>query len=199
MADSPAQCISTLSKVALFLSGLRSARRLFKDHRAPAVGLFLLACSAAVGVLPGPLLAGLQRDVEWAGYVVGPALVSFGYLWLSEDRGTAYMLLGGLALLAALRDRLSEETVAVLSRCVALSSLASSLTVCLFTASFAGALGSLALSLPALLGPEVRDLGVIPLFTVKTSEAILSCLMSLGSLATERALRWYQLELKGGC
>ncbi|XP_006635745.1 transmembrane protein 276-like [Lepisosteus oculatus] len=199
MAESPVQWIISISNLILFLSSLYSARQLVKDHRAPALGFFLLASCAAVGVLPAssPALEAFRWEAAWASWVLSPALVTFGFLWLSEDRSTAYTLLGGATLLTALCDWLSEEGVAVMSRCVALSSLACSLTVCLFTTNHAGALGSLALSLPALLTPGVRGQALIPLITVEASEVILNSLMSLGSFATERALCKYLQELKG--
>ncbi|KAF0045344.1 hypothetical protein F2P81_001873 [Scophthalmus maximus] len=108
-----------------------------QDHRAPSVGFFLLGLSAAVCVLhpSGSLLTELQREAEWAGQLLAPALVSFDFLWLSHDSNTAHILLCGSCLLLGLCDWLSADALMVMTRCLGLSSLSCCLMVCLFAGS----------------------------------------------------------------
>uniref|UniRef100_A0AAQ5X2W2 Uncharacterized protein n=1 Tax=Amphiprion ocellaris TaxID=80972 RepID=A0AAQ5X2W2_AMPOC len=121
----------------------------------PSVGLFLLGLSAALCLLPssGSNLSSLQREAVWAGELLAPALVSFDFLWLSQDRNTAYILLCGSCLLLGLSDWLSADSLTAMTRCLGLSSLSCSLTVCLFAGNAVGALGGVALSLPLLVAP----------------------------------------------
>uniref|UniRef100_A0A3P8SLX2 Uncharacterized protein n=1 Tax=Amphiprion percula TaxID=161767 RepID=A0A3P8SLX2_AMPPE len=120
-----------------------------QNHRGPSVGLFLLGLSAALCLLPssGSNLSSLQREAVWAGELLAPALVSFDFLWLSQDRNTAYILLCGSCLLLGLSDWLSADSLTAMTRCLGLSSLSCSLTVCLFAGNAVGALGGVALSL----------------------------------------------------
>ncbi|KAK6490581.1 hypothetical protein HHUSO_G5161 [Huso huso] len=171
-------------------------------HRAPAAGLFLLACSGAAGsllsVLPPSLRWAVfetQQDLCWIGCLLGPVLVSFEFLWLSEDSFTGNTLLGGAVLATVLTDWLSDEGRVLVTRCVQLSSLGCALTVCFFTANHIGLLGNLAMNLAALVIPEVRGQRLQPAVLAEVTEVILNCLMSLGSLVTQRALRRYTQEL----
>ncbi|KAG7469729.1 hypothetical protein MATL_G00132020 [Megalops atlanticus] len=201
MAASPNLWITTLSDVFLLLTALYTACQLFKDHRAPALGLFLLGSTAGLCSLPvsSPALNCIQRELEWAGGVLAPALVSFGFLWLSQDRSTAHVLLLGSALLMALHDWLSPEALVLMSRCLALSSLSCSLTVCLFTANVAGAFGSVALSLPALVSPVPGAVAFTPLVSTEAAEGYLKCLLkglvAIGCLSTKPALGKYLQDL----
>ncbi|KAJ8354370.1 hypothetical protein SKAU_G00219370 [Synaphobranchus kaupii] len=202
MAVSPNQWIAALSDIALSIAALYAAFKLFKDHRAPAVGFFLLGGSAVLCSLPlsRPSVICVQGELEWAGGVLGPALVSFGFLWLSQDQSTAHVLLLGSASLLGLRDWLSPEALVVMSRSLALSSLCCSLTVCLFTANVAGALGSVALSLPALVAPVPGAKAFTSLVTPGAAEDVLKCLlkglMVIGCLSTKHALGRYLLDLQ---
>ncbi|KAJ8288133.1 hypothetical protein COCON_G00007920 [Conger conger] len=202
MDVSPNQWIAALSNITLSLFALHAAFQLFKDHRAPAVGFFLVGSSAALCSLPLSCAAVLcvQGELEWAGAVLGPALVSFGFLWLSQDHSTAHVLLLGSASLLGLHDWLSLETLVVMSRCSALSSLCCSLTVCLFTANVAGALGSVALSLPALVAPVPGAKAFTSLVAPGAAEGVLKCLlkglMAIGCLSTKKALGRYLLDLQ---
>uniref|UniRef100_A0AAY4CFF6 Uncharacterized protein n=1 Tax=Denticeps clupeoides TaxID=299321 RepID=A0AAY4CFF6_9TELE len=147
--------ITAVSSVLLSASALSTAKQ------APSAGFFLLATAAALSALSSHLtltLTLVQADLQWAAEVLGPALVSFGFLWLSEDRCTAYVLLIGCMLLPALSDWLSPEGVVVMSRCLAVSALSCSLTVCLFAGDVVGVMGSLALSLPALVASPAAGL-----------------------------------------
>lgn len=179
--------MTTSVDVVLALSALNAASHLFKDHRAPSVGFLLVACSSALAVLPlsSPSLTSAQKDLEWAAEALGPVLCAFGFLWLSQDHSTAFVLLLGSALLPLLADWLSADGLVVMSRCVGLSALSCSLTVCLFAGNAPGVVGSVALSLPALVAPRVRG-------------------ASLGSITSSRAarglLRWLlKAAMAGGC
>lgn len=165
-----------------------------QDHRAPSVGLFLLGNSAALCLLrPSPsYLASIQREVEFAGEVLAPALVSFDFLWLSKDHSTAHILLLGSCLLLGLYDWLSADALTVMTRCMGLSSLSCTLTVCLFAGNAFGALGGVALSLPLLVAPSVGTTTFTPLVSAAASDSILKWLlkgwMSVGCWASTQAL-----------
>ncbi|KAJ8290721.1 hypothetical protein GJAV_G00016710 [Gymnothorax javanicus] len=199
MAVYPNQWIAELFNITLSLSAFNTAFQLFKDHRAPAVGFFLLGCSALLSALPVSCPA-LISELEWAGGVLAPALVSFGFLWLSQDHFTAHVLLLGSASLLGLRDWLSPETLVVMSRCMALSSLCCTLTVCLFTANAAGALGSVALSLPGLVAPVPEATAAHFLVSPEIAEDVQKCLlkglMVIGCLFTKKSLARHLLDLQ---
>ncbi|XP_041101001.1 uncharacterized protein LOC121312995 isoform X1 [Polyodon spathula] len=202
MAAGPGMWITVISNLTLCVSALYSAHQTYKLHRAPAGGLFLIACSGAAGSLLSMLPPSLrwaefepQQDLCWIGCLLGPALVSFEFLWLSEDSFTGNTLLGGAVLAAVLTNWLSDEGCVLITRCVQLSSLGCALTVCFFTANHSGLLGNLALNLAALIIPEVRGQKLQPAVLSDVTEVVLNCLMSLGSVVTERALRRYTQEL----
>ncbi|XP_026149195.1 kinesin-like protein KIFC3 isoform X3 [Mastacembelus armatus] len=148
-----ASCATPCSNIVLSTTALYFSYQLFKDHRAPSVGLFVLGLSAALCFfhLSSSYLISLQRDAEWAGQVLAPVLVSFDFLWLSQDHNTAQILLCGSCLLLGLCDWLSADTLVVLTRCLGLSSLSCCLMVCLFAGNPLGALGGVALNLPLLV------------------------------------------------
>lgn len=173
-----------------------------QDHRAPSVGFFLVACSSFLAVIPLPTaLSQVQRDLECAGEILSPCLSAFGFLWLSEDRWTAHVLLIGSALLLMLSDWLSEDGLVILMRCVSLSALSCALTVCLFAANGTGVLSSLALSLPALVAPKVSAGSVASLISAQEGTGLLGCslkvIMAIGCLTTRAALDTFLQDLKG--
>ena len=166
-------------------------------HRAPAVGFFLVACSSGLSALPcSPLLASVQKDLQWVAEILGPATVSFGFLWLSDDHSTAYVLLTGSALLSTLTDWLSRDGLAVMSRCLALSSLSCSLTVCLFAGNTLGVLGSVALSLPALVALNSTSPLISPEVAGGLLKSVLIGTMTLGCWSIRQALDVYLQDLK---
>ncbi|KAK1795282.1 hypothetical protein P4O66_010460, partial [Electrophorus voltai] len=167
---SPLQ-VNNFSNVTLSVLHVIFAPSLLQDHRAPSVGFFLIACSSAVALLPVPSTA--QRDLEWVGEVLGPVLCAFNFLWLSEDCSTAHILLIGSTLLPMLADWLSADGLVIMCRCVALSALSCSLTVCLFVGNTAGVVGSVALSLPTLLAPRERGGTVGSLISPKATGGLL--------------------------
>uniref|UniRef100_A0A668TX56 Uncharacterized protein n=1 Tax=Oreochromis aureus TaxID=47969 RepID=A0A668TX56_OREAU len=152
-------------------------------HRAPSVGFFLLGISAAISILhpSSPYLTSLQREAEWAAEVLAPVLVSFDFLWLSQDRNTAQILLCGSCLLLGLSDWLSADTLTIMTRCLGLSSLSCCLTVCLFVGNASGAFGSMALSLPSLLTHRFGTKTFAPLLFPVATEGLMKCLLK-GSL-----------------
>lgn len=152
-------------------------------HRAPSVGFFLLGISAAISILhpSSPYLTSLQREAEWAAEVLAPVLVSFDFLWLSQDRNTAQILLCGSCLLLGLSDWLSADTLTIMTRCLGLSSLSCCLTVCLFAGNASGAFGSMALSLPLLLTHRFGTKTFAPLLFPVATEGLMKCLLK-GSL-----------------
>ncbi|KAM9404232.1 transmembrane protein 276-like [Salvelinus alpinus] len=203
MAGCLTELITACSNLTLSVSALYTAYQLFKDHRAPAVGFFLLGLSSGLCTLPlsfSPYLTSVQGDLEWAGEVLAPPLVSFGFLWLSEDRNTANILLIGSALLPVLCDWLSADELMLMSRCLALSAISCSLTVCLFAGNAVGALASVALSLPQMVAPRVGVKTLAPLVSPGATVGLLKWLlkgsMAVGCWASEKALSKYLLELK---
>ncbi|KAM7420679.1 hypothetical protein PAMA_015076 [Pampus argenteus] len=201
MASCATEWITSCSNMILSATALYSSYKLFKDHRAPSVGLFLLGLSAGL-CIPGPsisFLSSIQKDAEWAGEVLAPALVSFHFLWLSEDRNTAHILLCGSCLLLGLCDWLSADALTVLTRCLGLSSLSCCLTVCLFAGNVLGALGNVALSLPLLVAPRVGTGTFASLVSPAATEGMVKWLlkgfMSIGCWASTQALNKFLLDL----
>ncbi len=158
------------------------------------MGLFVLGVSAALCILPpfSSYLTSVQREAEWAGEVLAPVLVSFDFLWLSEDHNTAHILLCGSCLLVGLCDWLSADALTVMTRCLGLSSLSCCLMVCLFAGNALGALGSVALSLPLLVAQRVGTNTFGPLISETASEGLLKWVlkgsMSVGCWASTQAL-----------
>lgn len=150
------------------------------------MGFLLIACSSTLS-----LVCLSQKDLKWAAEALCPALVGYGFLWLSEDHLTASLLLIGSSFLPAIGDWLSEDVLVIMTRCQALSALSCSLTVCLFAANGTGVLGSVALSLPALVAPSVASLD-----TGRLLEWILKVVMAAGCLTTSRALDTFLQDLK---
>ncbi|XP_042280179.1 uncharacterized protein LOC122987357 [Thunnus albacares] len=205
MASRATDWITSCSNVILSATALHSSSKLFKDHRAPSVGLFFLGLSAGLCVFhpSSSFLSSLQKEAEWAGEVLAPALVSFHFLWLSEDRNTAHILLCGSCLLLGLCDWLSADALTVLTRCLGLSSLSCSLTVCLFAGNVLGALGGVALSLPLLVAPGAGTNTFAPLISPVATEGmfkwLLKVFMSIGCWASTQALDKFLLDLTDRC
>ncbi|XP_072535203.1 transmembrane protein 276-like isoform X2 [Salminus brasiliensis] len=201
--DAVQELMNVSVDIILALSALNAAFHLFKDHRAPSVGFLLVACSSALAVLPAstPSLAAAQKDLEWAAEALGPVLSAFGFLWLSEDRSTAHVLLIGSTLLPLLADWLSVDGLVVMSRCVGLSALSCSLTVCLFAGNAAGVVGSVALSLPALVAPRVRGAALGSITSPQAAGGLLrwmlKAVMAGGCWTTKTALNKFLQDLKG--
>uniref|UniRef100_A0A3Q3JQI9 Uncharacterized protein n=1 Tax=Monopterus albus TaxID=43700 RepID=A0A3Q3JQI9_MONAL len=168
---------------------------------APSVGLFMLGLSAALCILhpSSSHLTSFQREAEWAGEVLAPALVSFDFLWISQDHNTAHILLCGSCLLLGLRDWLSPHALTVLTRCAGLSSLSCCLTVCLFASNALGALGGVALSLPLLLSPQVETNSFAPLISQAAPDGLmkwfLKGFMAVGCWASTQALGKFLLDV----
>ena len=173
-----------------------------QDHRAPSLAFFLLGLSAIQCTLSplGPHLAYLQHEMEWASEILVSSLIAFDFLWLSEDHNTAHILLCGSCLFLGLSDCLSADTLVVMTHCVGLSSLSCSLTVCLFSSNGWGAIGSVALSLPSLVGLRVGVQVLSPLLSPGASEGavkwILKGSLLLGSWATRQGLQRFLLEVR---
>ncbi|CAJ1062115.1 uncharacterized protein LOC118335931 [Xyrichtys novacula] len=193
--------ISACSDVVLSATALYSSYKLFKHHRAPSVGLFLLGLSAALCLLQpsSTYLTSVQSEAEWASKILAPALVSFDFLWLSEDRNTAHVLLCGSCGLLGLCDWLSADALTVMTRCLGLSSLSCCLTVCLFAGNALGALGSVALSLPLLVAPPSRTNTFAPLISLAATDGLLTWIlkgfMSFGCWASTQALHTFLLDV----
>lgn len=201
MASCIPELITSCSNIILSATALHASHTLFKDHRAPSVGIFVLGLSAALCVFhpSSSYLTSIQREAEWAGEVLAPALVSFDFLWLSEDHNTAHILLCGSCLLLGLCDWLSTDTVTVMARCLGLSSLSCCLTVCLFAGNALGALGGVALSLPLLVtlrdGTNTLALFISPPATEGLVKWLLKGSMSLGCWASTQALNKFLLDV----
>ncbi|PWA33666.1 hypothetical protein CCH79_00007651 [Gambusia affinis] len=184
------------SNSVLCAIALHSSYRLFKDHRGPSVGFFLLGFSASLCLLHASTF---QREAEWTGEVLAPALVSFDLLWLSQDHNTARVLLCGSCLLLGLTDWLSAETLTVLTRSLGLSSLSCCLTVCLFAGNALGAAGGVALSLPLLLAQRADTNAFSPLISPPAAEGFMKCLLkgslSIGCWLSTKALNKFLLDV----
>lgn len=178
-----------------------------QDHRAPSVGLFLLGNSAALCLLrpssSSSYLTSIQSQVEFASELLAPTLVSFDFLWLSKDQNTAHILLLGSCLLLGVYDWLSADALPVLTRCLGLSSLSCTLTVCLFASNAAGAVGALALSLPLLMAPGVATSTVTPLVSAAASDVVLKGFlkgsMCVGCWASTTALHKFLVDVTDQC
>nr|XP_057941059.1 uncharacterized protein LOC131137304 [Doryrhamphus excisus] len=193
--------LSLLSNLTLCVSALFCSYKLFKDHRAPSVGLLLVGLAAGLCVLPSSstLLTSIQKDAVWAGDILAPSLLAFHFLWLSEDHSTAGILLVGSCLLLGLCDSLSADTLVVLSRCLGLASLSCCLMVCLFAGNMTGALTSVALSLPVLLAPTFGRDTFASLTSPAANEGMmrlfLKGFMSVGCWASTRSLHKFLLDV----
>nr|XP_046254635.1 uncharacterized protein LOC124064323 isoform X1 [Scatophagus argus] len=205
MASCATEWITSCSNIILSVTALYSSYRLFKDHRASSVGLFVLGITAAVCIAhpSGSGITSAQREAEWAGEVLAPALVSFDFLWLSEDHSTAHILLCGSCLLLGLCDWLSADALTVMTSCLGLSSLSCCLTVCLFASNALGALGSVALSLPLLVAPRAGANTFAPLLSPAAAEGLIKWLlkgsMSFGCWASTKALGKFLLDVTDQC
>uniref|UniRef100_A0A672J4J6 Uncharacterized protein n=1 Tax=Salarias fasciatus TaxID=181472 RepID=A0A672J4J6_SALFA len=173
-----------------------------QNHRAPSVGLFALGLSAAFCLFRfhSSYLAALQREAEWAAKALAPALVSFDYLWLSEDRNTARILLCGSCLLLTGADWLSADSLTVMTHCLGLSSLSCCLTVCLFAGNALGALGGVALNLPLLVTVNAEVDTVASLVSPAASRDLLNWIMkgslAIGCWTSRLALEKFRLDWK---
>ncbi|XP_061574331.1 uncharacterized protein LOC133440987 [Cololabis saira] len=198
MASRATECCSN---IVLSATALYSSYKLFKDHRGPSVGLFLLGISAACCTLhpSSASLTSLFSEAEWAGEVLAPVLVSFDFLWLSQDHNTARVLLCGSCLLVGLSDRLSADTLTVMTRCLGLSSVSCCLTVCLFAGNALGAMGGVALSLPLVLGQTLGSNTFAPLVSQAATEGLVRSLLkgslSIGCWASTQALSKFLLDV----
>lgn len=158
------------------------------------MGLFLLGITSAPFIFhhTSSYVSSIQREAEWASQVLAPALVSFDFLWLSEDRNTAHILLLGSCFLLGLCDWMSADTLTVMTRCLGLSSLSCCLTVCLFAGNASGAFGSVALSLPLFVAPTVGTTTFTPIVSAAVAEGVIQWLingcLSVGSWASTQAL-----------
>ncbi|XP_047454584.1 uncharacterized protein LOC125016261 isoform X2 [Mugil cephalus] len=196
-----ASCVTSCCNLILSATALYSSYKLFKNHRGPSVGFFLLGLSAALCIVhpSSSALTSLQRDAEWAGEVLAPVLVSFDLLWLSQDHNTAHILLCGSCLLLGLSDWLSADAFLVMNRCLGLSSLSCSLTVCLFAGNASGALGGVALSLPLLVfqrvGTKASPSLISPAATIGLTQWLLKGSLSIGCWASTRALDTFLLDV----
>ncbi|CAL8341891.1 unnamed protein product [Gadus morhua 'NCC'] len=193
---------SVCSNIVLCAIALFSSHQLFKDHRAPSVAFFLLGFSAIQCTL-SPFcvhLAYLQHEMEWASEILVSSLIAFDFLWLSEDCNTAHILLCGSCLFLGLSDCLSADTLNLMTHCLGLSSLSCSMTVCLFSSNGWGTIGSLALSLPSLVGLRVGVQFLSPLLSPVASEGLVKLILkgslSLGCWATRRGLDHFLLEVR---
>ncbi|KAL6109142.1 tmem276 [Pungitius sinensis] len=206
MAFPVTECVITSSSdIILSATAFYSSYKLFKNHRAPSVGLFLLGLSAALCILLpcSPYLTSIKRETEWAGEVFAPVLFAFDFLWLSEDHNTAYILLCGSCLLLGVSDWLSADALALMTRCLGLSSLSCCLMVCLFASNALGAFGGVALSLPLLLAQNVRANTVAPLIYPAATEGLIKGLlkasMAVGCWVSTQAISRFRLDVTDQC
>ncbi|CAB1427706.1 unnamed protein product [Pleuronectes platessa] len=179
MASSVTQWVTSCTNIVLSVTALCSSYTLFKDHRAPSVGLFLLGLSAAACVLQpsSSQLTALQREAEWAGELLAPALVSFDFLWLSQDHNTAHILLCGSCLLLGLCDWLSADAFSVMTCCLGLSSL----SCCL------------------MVGTNTLALLMSPAASEGLMKWVLKGALSIGCWASTRALGKFLLDVTDQC
>ncbi|CAN9514283.1 unnamed protein product [Ophioblennius macclurei] len=195
------ELLTSCFNIILCATALHCSYKLFKNHRGPSVGLFALSVSAAFSTFRprSSYLTTLQREAQWAAEVLAPALVSFDYLWLSEDRNTAYVLLCGSWLLLGAADWLSADTLTVMTHCLGLSSLSCCLTVCLFAGNALGALGGVALNLPLLVTVDSETNTVVSLISPAVSGFLPSWLLkgslSIGCWTSRLALEKFRLDV----
>lgn len=86
-----------------------------------------------------------------------------------------------------------------MTRCLGLSSLSCSLTVCLFAGNASGALGAVALILPLFVAPNVGTTTFASLISATAAEGVMVWLLngslSVGCWASTRALHKYFLDV----
>lgn len=177
------------SNILLTVTALYSSYRLFKNHRAPSLGFFMLGLSAGLSTMVSlPYFSFLPKeDMSWAAEVLALTLLSFEYLWISEDHNTAFILLCGSCFLVALCDWLSADAFSVMTHCLCLSSLSCCLTVCLFTGNLLGAIGGVALTLHLATLSTAAANGL--------KECVLRVFSSVGCWASTRALKTFLNEV----
>lgn len=186
-----ASCGTIFSNIILTSTALYSSHKLFKNHRAPSLGFFLLGFSAGLSTLTSftPYFSSLQEEVSWAADVLAPVLVSFEFLWLSEDHNTAYVVLCGSCLFLGLSNWLSADAFAVMTHCLFLSSLSCCLTVCLFAGNALGAVAGVALTVPLLMASTAVEL----------MQWILKGFLCVGCWAATQALNIFLIDVTDRC
>uniref|UniRef100_A0A8C6T1W0 Uncharacterized protein n=1 Tax=Neogobius melanostomus TaxID=47308 RepID=A0A8C6T1W0_9GOBI len=166
------------SNILLTVTALYSSYSL-----APSLGFFMLGLSAglsSMASLTTHFSSLPKEDMSWSAEVLALTLLSFEFLWLSEDHNTAFILLCGSCSLVALCDWLSADAFSVMTHCLCLSSLSCCLTVCLFTGNLLGAIGGVALTLPLAMLSTAAENGLM--------EWILRVFLSVGCWVSPRAL-----------
>nr|XP_021330029.1 uncharacterized protein si:ch1073-443n13.2 [Danio rerio] len=188
---------TAVTHIILSVSSLNAAYWLFKNHRASSLGFLLIGCSSILSFL-SPTNHNITNDLKWAGESLGPVFFTFDLLWLSDDHITARILLIGSSFFIILSDWLSSDGLVIMSRCLAFSTLSCSLTVCAFAENVAGAVGSVALSLPLLVSPRNRSgaLGFLMLPTEGLLRGMLNVIMAFGCWTTRKALNKFLIDLK---
>ncbi|XP_034029449.1 uncharacterized protein LOC117513332 [Thalassophryne amazonica] len=189
------------SNMMVCVAAFSSSCQLFKNHRASSVGFFLLGLSAALFLFRpfSSQLASIQNKAEWSSEILAPALVSFEFLWLSEDRNTAHVLLCGSCMLLGLSDWLSADALMMMVHCLGLSSLSCCMMVCMFAGSALGAVGGVALSLPLLVASRDGMMSVSPLMSQAASEGLMKCFLkvsvSVGCWVSTQALKNFLVDI----
>ncbi|KAM8966337.1 transmembrane protein 276 [Pelodytes ibericus] len=146
----------TASYVVLSVVCLSSAVRMLQVHRAAAAGFLLHGLGSAYLLIASSLQAAdpIPSSSMWQATITGLPLLAFTFFWMNGDQSTANLLLACGLLLATVSDSLTQE-----SRCLAaLSSTAATslsiLVLSVFTGSWYGLVGSVALGTVGLLQAE---------------------------------------------
>ncbi|KAF3839828.1 hypothetical protein F7725_018545 [Dissostichus mawsoni] len=188
MASCATELITSCSNIVLSATALYYSYRLFKAS--PARTLCSTVHRAALQLIPHVFTKRSRVDAQ----VLAPALVSFDFLWLSEDHNTAHTLLCGSCLLLGLCDWLSADALTLMTRCLGLSSLSCCLT------------GPLAVWPSAshclwLRGSEHNTFA--PLISQAATEGLIKWLlkgiMSVGCWASTQALGKFLLDVTEQC
>ncbi|XP_048338509.1 uncharacterized protein TMEM276 [Sphaerodactylus townsendi] len=189
----------TFSGLLLCAVCLRCAMQTYQIHRGAGLGFFLQALVPLLETAaPFTALLGLDRvlrspDGTWATTLVGLSLLAFAFHWLNGDHSTANVLLGGVLLLTAGSDYLTEESKAVATHSVSILASVTILIVSIFTGNAYGIAGSLLAGTASLLaGTQLQQLLML------RKRDVLRCLMAAANLTWQRALQTQHRELERG-
>ncbi|KAL8181468.1 UNVERIFIED_CONTAM: hypothetical protein K2H54_002796 [Gekko kuhli] len=187
------------SRLLLCAVCLSSAMQTYQIHRGAGAG-FLLQALVPLLESAAPFTAPLKLgwvsgslDSAWVPTAVGLSLLAFAFHWLSGDRCTANVLLGGVLLVAASSGYLREEGKAVVAHSVTVVASITILIVSVFTGNAYGIAGSLLAGTAGVLaGTELQQLLML------RKRDVLCCLMAAANLTWRWALQAQHQELEQG-
>nr|XP_056710581.1 transmembrane protein 276 [Euleptes europaea] len=171
----------------------------YQIHRGAGLGFLL---QALVPLLETAALFAASLGLDWVlgspynawvSTVISLPLLAFAFHWLNGDHSTANVLLGGVLLLAASSDYLTEEGKDVAAHSVLMVASVTILIVSIFTGNAYGIAGSLLAGIAGLLA-ATRLLRLLML----RKRDVLRCLMAAANLSWRWALQLQHQVLEWG-